>query len=427
MSDYERFLNHFVKLFLTVDKYHDLFLAEGVDYREWPDCEAKKVMTDYTSIIKIKNRKYAQYQLLDFVDSVRNDNDFPSSVDNILALYKKFKDDKIIKDLKLELVAAPHNYREILFKYSSQFSDSKKEKSFVEDFQDLYSETVRISKSKEAIRKIPGFECLSELIGGFNPGRVALLIAKTGFGKTNLAVSLAVGIAKKFNVLFANMEMNEQDFFEKMAMSGCNISFNEIKTDPASRAADVLNFARDMADRGTDIHYTDGSSLSIDEIRSMCIKLKAKKNIDFLIVDYDQKIQVAVTRETPEWKALQIAVESLELIAKQLNIFVLLLAQEVSGDVGASKRSKNPASVVLKFSKGRRVKKRDSEESFKSSYYPTKRIDSGEENVFYIQAIKNRFGPTGGALVVNYKPERAMVIETDERLTYEEVQDISQE
>lgn len=417
---FEKFLNHLVKNIIIDDSTFEYLISEGVSSSDWPDGEAKKQLNKFKELVAKRSIQYARYEMLDWIQSVVNENEFPDSAYEMTALYKKLLNDHRVKGIIYELTTAPEKLSEILLKHSSVVTSEKKYRDIVSD--DSFNETIRLSESNEALRMIVGFENLSKLVGGFNPGRVGMLIARTGFGKTNFAVSLAVAISKSYNVLFANMEMIAQDFYEKMMMCACKISFDQLKKKPRDRVNDVINFRKQLSDRNKNIYYTEGGTLSVDELRSFCLKIKKTTSLEFLIVDYDQKIEVKTSRDTPEWKALQIAVETLEKMAKDLNIYILLLAQEVSGDVGASKRSKNATSVVLRFAKGS-VSSFDKTKPITEAYAEI----SKNNDVFYLQAIKNRFGPSGYGIEVEYKPEMALVLEKGRVMTYEEIQSIEKE
>ena len=72
--------------------------------------------------------------------------------------------------------------------------------------------------------------------------------------------------------------------------------------------------------------------------------------LDILVIDYDQKIDLTYNRNIPEWKLLQLAVQRIEDLAKELSVCVILLTQvNRDGGVSASHRATFTAHTVLNF------------------------------------------------------------------------------
>lgn len=241
------------------------------------------------------------------------------------------------------------------------------------------------AETGEAVRVISGWPLLSEAIGGWNESRVSMIQAATGFGKSNLAMNLALKASKNMGVLFINQEMSLQDLGERMVMAETGTPFHVLKRNPASVKEKLGEMFSRFLDRR--MFFTDGKTKSVEQIRGLVRRLKNSHGLDLVIVDYDQKLDLKITRETPEWKALQIAIEELEALAKDLHVHVMVLCQEgQAGEISGSRRSKFPASTVLRF--------------YREGTGP-----------FVIEAVKNRFGKYGVKIEVEYEPEKSLVRE----------------
>lgn len=389
--------------FFSYEDWVEYFFENEIEPNDWPDCEAKFQVLKYKQLVDSgRSREYAWAQSVDFITKLESEDfsNLPTAANQIFALYQ----DEIIKHKANEVIGMirrnPLKLNDIMSNYDFCKNSKKGFKLLTKTGLVAMERAIESSQKKESIKHIPGFENLSQLVGGFNPGRVGMLIAVTGFGKTNFAVSLANAITKKYSVAFANMEMSEQDFVEKVIMCANSITFKEMKENASKYGDRTVEWLSGISRRGVEFYYTPGNTSSVAELRQYCLSYKkTDSKLDFLIVDYDQKISVTTSRDMPEWKALQIAVEQLESLAKELNMFVLLLAQEVEGDVGGSKRSKNPASFVLKFARRKNI--------------DITNFDKAGKEQDYIQVVKNRFGPGRKILEVIYTPEMARVVETD--------------
>ena len=223
------------------------------------------------------------------------------------------------------------------------------------------------------------------MIGGFNPGRVSIVSAHTGFGKTNLALNLAIRAAKTMTVGIVNMEMIDTDIMDRLFAIESRKTHDQVAKGDVDWSHMIDFFSNDIPKK---MFFTDGKNLSINEIYSYAYRLKKDKNLSILFLDYDQKIDLHLDNRTPEWKALQLAVHAIESMAKELNIHVLMLSQASDeGTPSGSKRSMYPTSVVLWFTKDIKGEK------------------------FILRPIKNRFGPTSMSIDLEYKPEMSLIYE----------------
>lgn len=230
------------------------------------------------------------------------------------------------------------------------------------------------------------FPCLSETIGGFNTGRVTIVTANTGFGKTNYGVNiLKSAINEKLNCLYVNMEMDTTDMTKRFIQSFCHLRSFEFEKNDYIQKMQVIQNLNDSLEKNW---ITDGSAMSINEICQMVSEVKRQQQLDFVIVDYDQKIIMDHVGIKEEWQSVKKAVEMLEALSKKENVHVMMFAQTNDDSEGApiaSKRSMQPASAVIQFTK------------------------DGEDTV--LKFIKNRHGSTSNKIKLNYDPARSLISE----------------
>ena len=147
-----------------------------------------------------------------------------------------------------------------------------------------------------------------------------------------------------------------------------------------------------MEKKGKGLLVTNGKSLTLDNIKGLARVEHGKSPLGLIIIDYDQKIELSTTRDIQEWKALQIAVASLEELAKELGIYILLFAQESSeeGRISGSFRSTFSAATVMRFFRHK------------------------DGNDYILADLKNRFGPIGEGVRVKYSPDTSLVKEVEQ-------------
>jgi len=238
------------------------------------------------------------------------------------------------------------------------------------------------AKAGEAIREIKGFEKLSHMIGGFNKKRMAIIMAETGFGKTNLALNLALSAADTFSVGYVNMEMGFEDMLRRIVVIGTNTSYHDFHRGNY----DLSQVGSKVSELGEKFTLTNGKSLSLNGICSWATLMKEKKKIEFLFIDYDQKFDFENQRDE-EWRLLQKALLTVEELAKELEIYVVVLAQmNRQNQISGSYRAQFGAHTVLQFS-------------------------SDEEFGPVIRAVKNRHGKRNQVLRVEYDEHTSRIRE----------------
>jgi hypothetical protein len=381
-------LKYLTRRMILESSFLDFCLVNKIDPEKFPDSHEKNVALEYMKLRNAENHAIAAVQVSGHLSELDGPDDLPDDGPTLGAYYHVVVRDYEAKNLANRILAKPDDVEKLI----SEFQIGKSEDSIVRFgavLEDVVHESIRLTESGQSMRVLPGWPTLSENVGGFNPGRVGMLLAATGFGKTTLAQNLAMASAKKFSTVYFNMEMILQDFAEKLIMSGAKIDFKTYKRDIGKQEVQqkIGKFYADVMEEK--LFFSRGSALSPQEIFAICRRQKLLHGLDFVIVDYDQKLLLNTNKHIPEWKALQIAIEQFEVLAKELSCYILILAQEgEEGEVSGSRRSKFPASTVMRFYQ--------------------------DDEAYLIECVKNRFGKRGLKIEVEYVSEKGFVSERGE-------------
>lgn len=203
---------------------------------------------------------------------------------------------------------------------------------------------------------------------------------------TNLGINLLIAAMEdSYNCLYVNMEMMSDDMVKRLLQASCGISSSDFNNGNYIKTVTqkMSNF-----DNASKNYFTDGSQLSLAQISQMVSEIKRKQDLNFVIVDYDQKILMGDYGIDQEWMYIKKAVEVLEEIAKREAVHVILFAQtneDANGAPIASKRSIQPASAVMHFTR-----------------------ENGET---IIKFNKNRFGPTNKKIKFIYDAAKSLIVE----------------
>lgn len=385
-TELETLCSYITRQVILTDGALDNVVAAGINPHEWPDrLKCKEIFIEFQANVETKNFQYAVWNAtkklhIEVLENIFGNITFPSDQKVIKLEYEKLLARERAEQLSVQIANNPEAVNKFIDEFLSQASSSVD----VVTFEEALDEFVESNKAKKAKNEleimIPGWEMLSRSIGGWNPGRLGILIADTGFGKTNLGIQLSLCAAKNLPTLYYNMEMIGDDFTQRLISSMLSMKPRDFYGEWNTERARLHVKERKL-------FLTKGKTLSLNEIRSVARKYKKEQDIKFIIVDYDQKIALGASRDE-EWKLLQKAAEGLEELAKELQCYVLLLAQSnLDGGISGSKRSTFPATNVFMFEKV-------------------------EEDTI-IRLTKNRFGKRNAAVKVDYEPETATVIEKD--------------
>jgi len=183
------------------------------------------------------------------------------------------------------------------------------------------------------------------------PGQLILVGARTGVGKTSLALTWTWHLAfeRKVPVLYLNSEMSSEEIGLRLAAIGMGVSHLRLRVDPD--AADLAMVDKMMTD------YADAPAMTseaIGELTSLEVVALTRHNhaqgkVKVLVVDYIQRLGDSRNhQERQEWQVLMDITRTLKSLATDLGIVVIALAQlNGVGDLQASKGMANECDLVL--------------------------------------------------------------------------------
>lgn len=392
MTELEILLTRLVYFYCTDLSFGQILIESGVELEKIlrPEFVATDLFREFEQAkAKSNSHTFAQNACKQNIKLIENfykiqPIDQPTNPEYVSAAVNLFKNQYETKLLAKRLEANPDSAQELLDEYNQDIIRPV-EINWLEDWSKEFikSHNSKILENKVTL-KIPGFELLSEMIGGFNSSRIGLLTGSTGFGKTNFGLTLSLRARAIMSTLYVNMEMSRDDILKRVSVISTGETYVQTnKSEISNKAKDeFVKFPRSLA-------FTSGRSLSIKQIRSSIKKAMREAKIGLVIVDYDQKLELSISRETPEWKTLQIAIETLEDFAKEFECYVLVLAQvNREGEISGSFRAMFPAHTVLAF-------------------------ENHEDHGPIIQAKKNRHGKKNQALKVFYDESNSLIRENE--------------
>lgn len=381
----EDFLNALGYLYCTDTDTRTMVEDLGIRFKSLPQCFATTTAYKAQSIgdfALAKHELYGDIVLLEKVTTAFRI--VPDDPNTFQVKLKSLLEDHQVFELCAKGQADPQGARESI----RNFQESMTSDVTFGDFANVMQVHLAGWKSKveagQSLIKIPRFEKLSEVIGGFNPGRLGSLYGDTGFGKTNCALQLALMARQVMGVLYINQEMGLEDISKRIATLESGIPHKDFYFHVRKP-----EWANGFANNGRGFFITEGRSLSLMQIKALIRRISKTTPLGFVVIDYDQCIELETSRDVPEWKALQNALSDLDNFSKEMDCFILVLGQlNREGEVSASHRATFKAHTVLHFR-------------------------NDDEHGAVIHAKKNRHGRAHAAVSVNYDEETSQITELE--------------
>ena len=211
-------------------------------------------------------------------------------------------------------------------------SNKKVKKGFSNSFDILTKQldfTVEVANNPGLIKGIStGFYKIDKLTGGLQNGDLIFIAGRPSTGKTSFGVEIIKNAALNSNIkaAFFSLEMTEEAIINRLLSSEARVNSNRIRDGKLTheewfrliKAYETLSKAK--------IFIDDTSDISIAEISTKCKKLKRKKGLDLVLIDYAQLIRPPKGKTSVEQEISSIS-KGLKTLAKELNVPVLALSQ----------------------------------------------------------------------------------------------------
>lgn len=187
-----------------------------------------------------------------------------------------------------------------------------------------------------------GYSGVDKMLGGMKKGTLTVLGARTGVGKTALAINVALNACRnegrdKKRVLYISLEISEKEILYRAESCLLGINNRKLRDNCLSegeRAAFTLCVAQ-LREMGLQVKYS--SCCSLQSITQLAYAMKRRMGLDFIIVDYLQLMDCPDKKE--RYNAVGMLSRGLKCLAGTLDIPILTLAQlNRAPDARADKR-----------------------------------------------------------------------------------------
>lgn len=178
---------------------------------------------------------------------------------------------------------------------------------------------------RKAVHVTPSpWEKLNGIIGGFAPGRMYVLAARPGIGKSSLATQIAYRLAQNGAVIFSTLEMTKGEIYTRILAQQANSYYP--KSGEAIPDHVILQEAEWIDTSLPDIRVLDDSKQTTATIRAAARAAAREGHLKGIVVDYLQLLTVT-SKVDGEVARITELTRELKLMAKDFGVPVIVLSQ----------------------------------------------------------------------------------------------------
>src|SRR5438093_1633453 len=186
-----------------------------------------------------------------------------------------------------------------------------------------------IQQRDSAFAGVPtGFVDLDSLMSGLQKANLLVVAARPGVGKSSFVTNVARNVAVDGGVPVAmfSLEMSRFEIGMRLLCAEARVAWDRVRSGRVAteewtrivEAAEVLHEAT--------LSIVDSGNVTIVDIRAPATRLKSKRGLGLIIVDYLQLMSGHIRTENRQQEVAEIS-RSLKLLAKELDIPIIAVSQ----------------------------------------------------------------------------------------------------
>lgn len=173
-----------------------------------------------------------------------------------------------------------------------------------------------------------GYADLDARTAGLQPSELVILAGRPSMGKSSLAMNIAehVALEEKKGVAIFSLEMSKEPLVLRMLCSHAKVDSQKVRTGfvPERAWPDLSTAAGKLAEAL--IFIDDSPDISALELRARARRLKARYDIQLIVLDYLQLMRAHTRVDNRQQEISEIS-RSLKALARELNVPVLAVSQ----------------------------------------------------------------------------------------------------
>lgn len=284
------------------------------------------------TMLTVKNKLTDEKNILSYLATL-SENIYSTTAESVykklIELTKKRQMQKLLNESATKIKDAENIDIDIekVIKELNKIEDREiKEESLKEQIIDTLDMIEKNMKNKNDYSLYTGMLDLDQLTCGLHNEELTIIGARPGMGKTTFALQIADYIAKKkIPVMFISLEMSEEQIITKLIAKETRINSTKMRlgTLTDQEAVKVYEAGAELEEKSL---YITSNLRTIQQIEVEARKLKNKKNIGLIIIDYIQLIKSSQKFNLREQEVADIT-RTLKLLTLELKIPIIGLCQ----------------------------------------------------------------------------------------------------
>lgn len=214
-------------------------------------------------------------------------------------------------------------------------TSSQKREMSVAAMKDIVKSSIetidRLYQRKENITGVPtGYHELDVMTAGLQKSDLIILAARPSMGKSALACGIMeyASVVEGVPAAFFSLEMSKEQLAQRMLCSIAGVNAHKVRTGFFAQSdwPKIVTAANKLSE--APIYIDDTPGISALELRAKARRLKAKHDIQLIIVDYLQLMRGSSSRsaENRQQEISEIS-RSMKALARELSVPVIALSQ----------------------------------------------------------------------------------------------------
>lgn len=173
-----------------------------------------------------------------------------------------------------------------------------------------------------------GFSLLDHMTSGLHGGEMVVIAGRPSMGKTSFAMNIAehIGATEHIPVAIFSLEMSKVQLAERLLCSRGLVDSQAVRRGALDQATyqDLIHTSNELSN--APIYIDDSAGMTPLEIRSKSRRLKAKYDIQCIVIDYLQLMTVGGRVESRQNEISTIS-RQIKALARELDVPVMILSQ----------------------------------------------------------------------------------------------------
>ena len=221
------------------------------------------------------------------------------------------------------------NAEKLIFDIASR----KKRAMQVSSMKEIVKQSIEtidmLYQRKENITGVPtGFHDMDVKLAGLQRSDMVILAGRPSMGKSALAISIMeyAGVTQKIPCAYFSLEMSKDQMAQRMLCSIAGVNAHKVRTGffASSDWPKLVEAASKLSE--SPIYIDDTAGIGSLELRAKARRLKAKHDIQLIIIDYLQLMSGGKGIESRQQEISEIS-RSLKALARELDVPIIAISQ----------------------------------------------------------------------------------------------------